>query len=241
MRDRILALHSPICECSFKLAAQILVSSTAGIMVNFKPLQVLALGMVSLIAIACNVSTPNESTVAEGEAPITPVPPPLTEPSPSEAELAVYTEPTIPITTRYPVSVMEAESVATDEGISLEFTAIDNGPESAKMQFFLPADNTTPVEIEQAVTEPGGLFESNGWDVLEDSALVKRLNYPWMRTVIAFSGENDISGAIILGEVETQTVQLTVLYPDVYAEDYWTAATLILDYLEFKPELLPVE
>lgn len=220
----------------FKLVASTLTRYALRI-VNFK--QLLILGAAGLLAIACNRATPTGPTVNEaGEATPTTPPTPTEQPL-SGAGLEVYTEPTIPITTRYPGSFV-AIGAETEAGVSLEFTVTGNGAETAKMSFLLPADNTTPVELEQAVIQPGGLFESNDWVVLEDSALVKRLNYPWMRTVIAFSGENDMSGAVILGEVDTQTVQLIVLYPDAYAEDYWTAATIILDNLEFKPELLPV-
>ncbi|MEO0825765.1 MAG: hypothetical protein AAFY67_08885 [Cyanobacteria bacterium J06642_9] len=206
-------------------------------MVKFK--QLLMFGVVGLLAIACNRSTPNGSAVTEREESTPLTPPTLAEQPLSEATLQVYTEPTIPITTQYPDSFI-AVGTETQAGVSLEFTVTGSDSETAKMSFLLPADSTTPVELEQSVTQPGGLFESNGWLVLEDSALVKRLNYPWMRTVIAFSGENDVSGALILGEVDTQTVQLIMLYPDAYAEDYWAAATIILDNLEFKSELLPV-
>ncbi|MEM6425866.1 MAG: hypothetical protein AAF728_12000, partial [Cyanobacteria bacterium P01_D01_bin.128] len=147
--------------------------------------------------------------------------------------------PDIPISTQYPEQ-LQAEGRLTDEGASLEFTFPAAIAASAKMTFTLPATAVTSIDLERTATEPDGLLAQNNWQVLEDSALVKRLNYPWIRTVIAFSGEDDLSGAVILGETNGQTVQLVVQYPDAAAQTYWATAMLILDNLEFDAEQLPL-
>ena len=213
---------------------------------RFKSLKrLLLLALVAGIAIACQLSNPENSDIA---GPVDSAENSSAQPSSAPASenslstptaSATYQDPDIPIAAQYPEQ-LQAEGRLTDEGANLEFTFPEAIAASAKMTFTLPATAVTSIDLERTATEPDGLLAQNNWQVLEDSALVKRLNYPWIRTVIAFSGEGDLSGAVILGETNGQTVQLVVQYPDAAAQTYWATAMLILDNLEFDAEQLPL-
>lgn len=166
-------------------------------------------------------------------------------PAPAEGSVegSLYDGPAqgIPLTARAPAT-MEVAGVGSGEGVGVFFTFRPGsaGLDDARVHVFLPAGTDAATDLAPFVTGPGGLLESNGWTPGDVRSPSPDFPYPWVETVVDFSTGEDESGHVLLGHAEGQAVQVTLLYPDDAADDYWAAARTVLETLEFDPALLPI-
>jgi hypothetical protein len=147
-----------------------------------------------------------------------------------------------PIKAQYP-DTMTIDDGCGGEGCGFFFTFAPQGTalDDAEVHIFLPAGAATAADQEPSVTGPNGLIESAGWmvDSMESGA-TEQFPYPWVEKVVNFSTDQEEAGHILLGEAEGQAVQVLLLYPAEMADAYWPSATIVLETLEFIPDLLPL-
>lgn len=162
----------------------------------------------------------------------------------SQANLQTYDETSagIPVKAQYP-QTMEVSGMGSGEGVGVffKFKPQDKVLEEAEVHFFLPAGGKTAAEIEPFVTGPNGLMANNGWTLVKEAQPPQDLMYPWVKEIITFSTAQEMEGHILLGEIEGQALQVTLLYPREMADNYWSAAKTVLDSVEFDPNLLPIK
>jgi hypothetical protein len=185
---------------------------------------------------ACSrqASTPDASLVAE----------PSTTEQAAGADLLIYDETAhgIPIAARYP-DMMRVMRTGSGEGLAVFFTFEPQGNalDDAEVHIFLPSGAASAEALEPFVTGPNGLMANNGWiQQGVEEAGSERFPYGWVETVIDFSADMGQSGHILLGQAHAQAVQVTLLYPAELADQYWPAATSVLETLQFDGDLLPI-
>jgi hypothetical protein len=152
------------------------------------------------------------------------------------------TEYQFPLMAKYPDS-MQVEDGCAGEGCGFFFTFVPQGNalDNAEVHVFLPAGAASVADLESLVTGPNGLIDNAGWIVNSiESGDSTQFPYDWVETVISFSGDQGEAGYILLGQTSGQAVQVLLKYPAEMADEYWPAATTILDSLEFEEELLPL-
>ena len=185
---------------------------------------------------ACSkqTSTPEASSTAE----------PSAAEQTAADDLLIYdeTDGGIPVAARYPDS-MRVFGTGSGEGVGVFFTfeAQGNALDDAEVHIFLPSGTALAADLEPFVTGPRGLMANNGWireGVGEGGS--ERFPYSWVEKVIDFRADSQHSGHVLLGQAHGQAIQVTLLYPGDLAEDYWPAATSVLDSLQFDADLLPL-
>lgn len=147
-----------------------------------------------------------------------------------------------PLSAQYP-DTMEVDGGCSGEGCGFFFTFVPQGNalDNAEVHVFLPAGATSAAELESRVTGPNGLVENAGWTVNDiEAGGSEEFPYDWVETVISFSGDQEKSGYILLGETSGQAVQVLLQYPAEMADAYWPNAQIVLESLEFEEELLPL-
>jgi hypothetical protein len=203
-------------------------------------------GMVALAATlmfsACTSNPAPPEVVTEPETAAEPATPTEREAIPANVQTYDGTAFNFPVQAQYP-DTMQLEDGCGGEGCGFFFTFVPQGNalDTAEVHVFLPAGTATAAEQETFVTGPNGLIENAGWTVdgIEPAADTD-FAYPWAEQVIAFSTDQEESGYILLGQTAGQAVQVLLKYPAEMAEDYWPAATIVLDSLTFDAELLPL-
>jgi hypothetical protein len=172
----------------------------------------------------------------------------IAEPSAEEqaagADLLIYDETAngIPVAARYP-DQMRVMGIGSGEGVGVFFTFEPQGNalDDAEVHIFLPSGTASAEALKPFVTGPNGLMASNGWiQQGVEEAGAKRFPYGWVEMVIDFSTDMEQSGHILLGQAHAQAVQVTLLYPVELADQYWAAATSVLETLRFDADLLPI-
>lgn len=163
---------------------------------------------------------------------------------PAQANLQIYDGPAEgnPVKAQYPDGV-QVSSMGSGEGVGVFFTFKPQGNDmdKAAVNVFLPANTASTDGLMPMITGPNGLIESNDWTLnssRSDSA--SEFPYPWFEMVFDISTDQEQSGHVLIGQINGQAVQVTLLYPAEMADAYWLWAKTILDSLEFEPSLLPV-
>jgi hypothetical protein len=170
------------------------------------------------------------------------------EPSAAEQaavdDLLIYDETAngIPVAAKYP-DTMRVIGTGSGEGVGVFFTfkAQGNALDDAEVHIFLPSGTASAADLEPFVTGPRGLMANNGW--IREGVEVggsERFPYSWVEKVIDFRTDSQLSGHVLLGQAHGQAIQVTLLYPADLADDYWPAATSVLESLQFDADLLPI-
>ena len=200
-------------------------------------------GVVLVTGVACTPNSSDSETVVE------PSPEEVTAESESASPVELGTLQTydgtqyqFPLKAQYPDN-LQVEDGCGGEGCGFFFTFLPQGNalDNAEVHVFIPAGSTSVMDLEPMVTGPNGLIENAGWTVnaiASDGS--EEFPYDWVETVISFSSDQEESGYILLGQTAGQAVQVLLKYPAEMADDYWPAATTVLDSLEFEEELLPL-
>lgn len=159
----------------------------------------------------------------------------------TQGKLQPYDEANIPLKTLYPAT-MKVSSSGSGEGVGIFFTFKPQGNalDDAEISFFFPKGSATAADFEKFVTGSNGLIENNGWKLDKQTTDISQFPYSWVKKVIHFSTDKEQSGRILLGETNSQAVQVILLYPAEMSEAYWPSAKTILENVEFKNELLPI-
>lgn len=202
-----------------------------------------------LATTACTSNNPSPETSASPEAGIeSTVDPDMPEESGSadvaQSNLLTYNETAngIPVIAQYP-DTMEVFGSGSGEGVGVHFSFKPQGNalDDAEIHVYLPFGASIVADQLPFVTGPNGLMESNGW-IMEGDPQDGSDDFPydWVKTVIAFSTDQEQSGYILLGESGGQVIQVSLLYPSEMADAYWSSARPVLDTLEFDDSLLPI-
>ena len=158
-------------------------------------------------------------------------------------KLQIYDDPSMPIRAEYP-DTMKVEGGCAGEGCGFTFTFKSQGKalDKAEVHIFLPRRATTAAEQEPFVTGPRGLLENNGWKKEGETKDTGKFPSEWVRKIISFSDpkNKDMIGKILLGESNSQAVQITLYYPADRGDEFLTNANLILRKLHFKSDKLPL-
>jgi hypothetical protein len=201
-----------------------------------RPLSLLIVCALTAVGGACSpqISTPDVSSTDE----------PSAAEQTARVDLLIYDETAngIPVVAQYPGS-MSVMGAGSGEGVGVFFTFEPQGNalDDAEVHIFLPSGTASAAALEPLVTGPNGLMENNGWTrggVEEAGA--ERFPYGWVEMVIDFSTDMEQSGHILLGQAHAQAVQVTLLYPVELVDQYWAAATSVLETLRFDADLLPL-
>jgi hypothetical protein len=147
-----------------------------------------------------------------------------------------------PIKTQYPTT-MEVDGGCAGEGCGFSFTFLpqDNELDNAEVHIFIPQGTKTAAEQAVFITGPNGLIENNGWAIASLGTSTQHLPADWVKQVIDFSADDGETGQIILGEVDGQAIQIMVIYPAAMADQFWSAADIVLQNLTFETRLLPLQ
>jgi hypothetical protein len=138
---------------------------------------------------------------------------------------------------------MRVEGTGSGEGVGVFFSFDPQGNEldRASLHVFLPSGASSAAEQEPFVRGTNGLMASNRWvEQQGGGGSSPRFLYSWVEKVIDFTTGEGQSGHILLGQAHGQAVQVTLLYPPSMADAYWSAATNVLESLEFDADSLPI-
>lgn len=162
----------------------------------------------------------------------------------SQTDLLTYDGPaqSIPVSAQYP-DTMEVMGIGSGEGVGVFFTFKPQGNalDDAEVSVFLPSGASSMDDLMLMITGPNGLIEGNGWYLDGSRAdTASEFSYPWFEMVFDISTDLEQSGHVLIGESSGQPVQIIVLYPAEMADEFWPAANIVLNSLEFDSDLLPV-
>jgi hypothetical protein len=160
----------------------------------------------------------------------------------SQANLKLYNDPVMAISTQYP-DTMTVEPNCSGEGCGYSFKLKpqNNALDQSEVQIFLPSGAKTAAEVETFVVGSNNLLDSNGWVAMKDAKPPQDLMYPWVKKVIPFSADKEMTGYILIGETNGQGVRATLLYSAEMSNAFMPNAKTILDNLQFKPDKLPIK
>lgn len=160
------------------------------------------------------------------------------------ARIQVYDEPGMPIKAEYP-DTMVVQGGCSGEGCGFSFTFKPQGNDldKAEIHIFLPAGTATATAQEPFVTGPNGLLHNNGWKKESETKVAGKFPYEWIKKVISFSDprNKDMVGKILLGETNSQAVQVMLYYPGNLETEFLANASLILGKLHFNGDKLPLK
>ena len=147
-----------------------------------------------------------------------------------------------PIKTQYP-NTMQVDGGCAGEGCGFSFTFLpqNNDLDNAEVHIFIPRGTKTAAEQAVLITGPNGLIENNNWAIVSLGTTTQYLPADWVKTVIDFAADDGETGQIILGEVNGQAIQVMIIYPTAMADQFWSAAAMVLQNLTFETELLPLQ
>jgi hypothetical protein len=165
------------------------------------------------------------------------------EPS-SQADLLTYDGRStgIPVTARHPATI-RVEGTGSGEGVGVFFSFDPQGNEldRSSLHVFLPSGASSAAEQEPFVRGTNGLMASNRWVEQEGGGEALRgFSTAGSRRSSTSPPARGQSGHILLGQAHGQAVQVTLLYPPSMADAYWSAATTVLESLEFDADSLPI-
>lgn len=148
----------------------------------------------------------------------------------------------IPVSAQYPDTI-EVDASASGEGVGVffNFEPQGNALDDAEISVFLPANTASTNDLMEFITGPNGLIENNDWSLDGSRAdTASEFSYPWFEMVFDISTDFEQSGHILIGQSNGQAIQVVVLYPAEMADEFWPAANIVLESLEFDADLLPV-
>ena len=156
----------------------------------------------------------------------------------SRGDLKSYDEPTMAIATKYP-DTMTVDAICSGEGCGyfFKFKPQNSALDKAEVHLFLPAGAKTAKDAETGLDS---LMQGNGWKTAETAPPASEFTYPWVKKIIPFRAEHGMTGYILIGEMYSQGVRATLLYPAELSETFISAAKAVLDNLEFKQHKLPI-
>ncbi len=203
--------------------------------------------VLGLGAIACSPTPPSgpDSLNATPEAsPITPVattqgdrPSTKTVKDPwtqQDVTLTLFEQPGVPLTTYYAEETFEVRATSAGEGTSIQFSG--QGAENAYVQIYVPRGTSSVAEMEERVSGPAGLVETNGWNVTSTTG---PRPYSWVQQRVDFeadyNAQQNLMGTVYVGEINGQAFTATVHYPADTGDGFAPQAGQILENLQVTP------
>jgi hypothetical protein len=147
-------------------------------------------------------------------------------------ELKRFDSPDFPFTTYFPASDFTEETGEFSRGRAVKFFFSPTGEKDENavvLVFFRYSEPTLKQELEQLETD----IVVNRWQVVDRS---KSTPYAWARAVITLqksTADNELAGAIYVGEHNGKGFTVWMIYPIEYAEGFLPRANLILE--NFQP------
>ena len=156
----------------------------------------------------------------------------------SGGDLKTYDEPTMAIAAKYP-DIMTVDAMCAGEGCGylFKFKPQNSALDQSEVHLFLPAGARTVADAEIGLDS---LMQGNEWKKAETPIPASEFNYPWIKKIIPFRDGMGMTGYILLGEIYSQGVRATLLYPAELSETFMPAAKTVLDNLQFKRHKLPI-
>jgi hypothetical protein len=157
----------------------------------------------------------------------------------SQRDLKSYDEPAMAIATKYP-DTMTVDAMCSGEGCGyfFKFKSQYSALDQSEVHLFLPAGAKTAKDAEIGLDS---LMQGNGWKTAKTAPPASEFIYPWVKKIIPFSAEQEMTGYILIGETHNQGVRATLLYSTELSKTFIPAAKTVLDNLQFKPDKLPLK
>ena len=152
----------------------------------------------------------------------------------TEISLKLYDEASEVFTTYFPENDFVAESGGSGEGTGARFYFSAGGTrnEVVYISMFFPAQATSLEQIRKLVMQPGGLLQSNRWQVVNRT---EEVPYSWAKERIVFREgmtSQNIMGEIYIGESNGKAFHVITHYPAEYSEGFIPRSELILQNLQ---------
>lgn len=182
--------------------------------------------------------SPVPTASVEQERPDTRVIPMTIEGKVLEMELRLFDQPPLPFTTYVPIKDFQNEVSQSDKGNVAQFFFSPKGKkdETAYVQIFLPARQTSVEDMRELLLDEQGLLASNNWELVDRTDIV---SYPWAREKLIYqqkTDKQDFLGSIYIGEHQGRSFYALTHYPAEYIDGFEPRSTIMLENLQFREE-----
>jgi hypothetical protein len=157
-----------------------------------------------------------------------------------EMELSLFNKSSLPFTTYVPTKDFETEVDESSQGTVAQFFFSPKGKkdQTAYVQIFLPARQTSVEEMRRLLLDESGLLASNRWSLVDRTNIV---SYTWASEKLIYqqkTGKQNFVGSIYIGEYKGQAFYALTHYPAEYTDGFEPRSTVMLENLQFRDEPL---
>lgn len=158
------------------------------------------------------------------------------EGEPTEVELQLVDEASLPFTTYIPEGefVEEVASSGDGSGVRFYFSPTGTPNENAYLQIFFPTNAPDTATLRTELLGDQGLLAANGWEVIDRTPTTA---YPWAEEQIVYektTSEGAFTGTILIGKHQGKSFLAFTYYPVEYGDGFEPRASIILENIEFR-------
>ncbi len=155
-----------------------------------------------------------------------------------EMELNLFDKAPLPFTTYVPTQDFQSEVNESEQGTVSQFFFSPKGKkdQTAYVQIFLPARQTSLEEMRRLLLDESGLLASNRWSLVDRTNIV---SYSWASEKLIYQQKTDkqnFVGSIYIGDYKGRAFYALTHYPAEYTDGFEPRSTIMLENLQFRDE-----
>lgn len=155
-----------------------------------------------------------------------------------EMELSLFDKQPLPFSTYVPTKDFQSEVTASEQGTVAQFFFSPKGKkdQTAYVQIFLPARQTSVEEMQQLLLDGQGLLAENRWNLVDRTNIV---SYSWATEKLIYQQKTDkqnFVGSIYIGDHQGQAFYALTHYPAASMNSFEPRSTIMLENLQFRDQ-----